>query len=101
MEPHSRRQGTVIRVGLVGAGWVAEQHLAALMRLEDVKVTAIFNPTRSKAEALAARCGAAVCDSASEVIRSVDVVYALAPQDVRPAIVIEAARASKHIFCEK
>ncbi len=91
----------MIRIGLIGAGWVAEQHLAALKQIEDIKVTAIFNPTRSKAEALAASCGAAVYDTHSGVIQNVDVVFALAPQDVRPAMVIEAARAGKHVFCEK
>ena len=90
----------MMTIGFVGAGWVAEQHLAALRQIEEVKVTAIFNPTRSKSEALAVRCGATVCDSPYDVIRRVDVVYALAPQDVRPATVIEAARAGKHIFCE-
>jgi len=45
-----------LRIGMVGAGWVAEQHLAGLQTIEGAQVTAIFNPTRSKAEALAARC---------------------------------------------
>jgi predicted dehydrogenase len=35
------------------------------------------------------------------VIQSVDVVYALAPADVRPTHVLEAARYGKHVFCEK
>lgn len=91
----------MISIGFVGAGWVAEQHLAALSQLDDVRVTAIYNPTSSKAEALAARCGARVCDSPSAVIQAVDVVYALAPQDVRVAHVMEAARLGKHIFIEK
>lgn len=88
-------------IGFIGAGWVAEQHLAALEQLDDVKVTAIYNPTRSKAEKIASECGATVYDSPSDVIRNVDIVYALAPQDMRIAHVMEAARYGKHIFCEK
>jgi UDP-N-acetylglucosamine 3-dehydrogenase len=91
----------MITIGFIGAGWVAEQHLAALKQLEDVRVAAIYNPTRTKAEALAARCNGKVFDSPSDVIRNVDVVYALAPQDMRVAHVMEAARFGKDIFCEK
>lgn len=91
----------MIKIGFLGAGWVAEQHLAALKQIEDVKVTAIFNPTKSKAEKLAGECGAKAYDNQSDVIREVDVVYALAPQDVRVGQVMEAARHGKHIFCEK
>ena len=91
----------MLRIGMIGAGWVAEQHLAALKQIPEVQVVAVYNPTRSKAEALAAQAGGEVCDSPSEVIQKSDVVYALAPQDMRVAYVMEAARAGKHIFVEK
>jgi predicted dehydrogenase len=35
------------------------------------------------------------------VIRDVDIVYALAPQDVRVTTVLEAARAGRHLFIEE
>lgn len=91
----------MIKIGFIGAGWVAEQHLTALKKLDDVSVTSIYNPTRSKAEKLASLCDASVYDSPSDIIRNVDVVYALAPQDMRISHVMEAARHGKHIFCEK
>jgi predicted dehydrogenase len=91
----------MIKIGFIGAGWVAEQHAAALKHIEYVKITAIYNPTRRKAEILAQDLGAEVLDSPSNVIMNVDVVYALAPQDIRVAHVMEAARYGKHIFCEK
>jgi myo-inositol 2-dehydrogenase/D-chiro-inositol 1-dehydrogenase len=91
----------MLTIGFIGAGWVAEQHLAALKQLEDVRVAAIYNPTRARAEKLASQCYAEVAGSPSDVIRNVDVVYALAPQDMRVAHVMEAARYGKHIFCEK
>jgi UDP-N-acetylglucosamine 3-dehydrogenase len=80
---------------------VAEQHLAGLQNINEVQVTSVVNPTRSRAEVFAARCGAQVCESPEEVICNVDVVYALAPQDVRVATVLAAARAKKHLFIEK
>ena len=90
-----------LRIGMIGAGWVAEQHLAGLEKIEEAAVTAIFNPTRSKAELLAARCGAQVYDSPTQLIQNVDIVYALAPQDVRVSYVLEAARYKRHLFIEK
>lgn len=90
-----------LKIGFIGAGWVAWQHLAALGQLPDVQVTSIYNPTRTKAEKLAEQCGASVDDSPADVIRKVDIVYALAPQDVRIAHVMEAARYKRHIFIEK
>jgi predicted dehydrogenase len=91
----------MIKIGFIGAGWVAEQHLTALKQLSEIDVVAIYNPTRTKAESLASLCGAKVYDSPSDVIRNVDVVYALAPQDMRISHVMEAARYGKHIFIEK
>ena len=90
-----------LRIGMIGTGWVAEQHLAGLQGIDEVEVTAVFNPTRSRAETFAARCGARVCESPEEVIRNVDIVYALAPQDVRVATVLAAARLGRHLFIEK
>jgi predicted dehydrogenase len=52
-----------LRFGMIGTGWVAEQHLAGLQNNEKVEVTAVFNPTRSRAEAFSARCGAQVYES--------------------------------------
>ena len=47
-----------MRIGMIGTGWVAEQHLTGLQNMEEVEVTAVFNPTRSRAETFAAHCGA-------------------------------------------
>jgi UDP-N-acetylglucosamine 3-dehydrogenase len=91
----------MLRIGMVGAGWVAEQHLTGLHGIKEARVTAIFDPNRDKAETLAARCGAQVYDSPTRVIQNVDVVYALAPQDVRVGCVLEAARHKRHLFIEK
>ncbi|MBU1228889.1 MAG: Gfo/Idh/MocA family oxidoreductase [Proteobacteria bacterium] len=43
-----------LRVGLIGAGLIARQHLAALARVPELQAVGISSRTRSKAEALAA-----------------------------------------------
>ncbi len=42
-----------LRVGILGAGWAAESHAIAFSRLPNVEVTALWNRTRARAEALA------------------------------------------------
>ncbi len=47
-----------LRVGVVGTGFIAGRHLAALTALPDVAVVAVADPVRERAEAAAAGCGA-------------------------------------------
>ncbi|MDP9428456.1 MAG: Gfo/Idh/MocA family oxidoreductase [Actinomycetota bacterium] len=47
-----------LRVGVVGTGFIAGRHLAALKASGDVEVVAVADPVRERAEAAAARCGA-------------------------------------------
>ena len=47
-----------LRVGVVGTGFIAGRHLAALTASPDVAVVAVADPVRERAEAAAARCGA-------------------------------------------
>ena len=45
----------MLHVGILGAGWAAEGHAAAYSQLLDVEVTALWNRTRARAEALAGK----------------------------------------------
>jgi predicted dehydrogenase len=47
----------MLHVGILGAGMAAEGHAAAYSQLRDVEVTALWNRTRSRAEALAGKLG--------------------------------------------
>ncbi|MGY1691471.1 Gfo/Idh/MocA family protein [Geodermatophilus sp. SYSU D01105] len=47
-----------LRVGVVGTGFIAGRHLAALAGFPDVDVVAVADPVRDRAEAAAARVGA-------------------------------------------
>ncbi|MGK5114794.1 MULTISPECIES: Gfo/Idh/MocA family protein [unclassified Geodermatophilus] len=47
-----------LRVGVVGTGFIAGRHLAALSRFDDVEVVAVADPVRERAEVAAARVGA-------------------------------------------
>ncbi len=51
---------TSTRVGLIGAGRMAHDHLASLMAMPSVAVSAIVDPDRRAAQALARQAGSAV-----------------------------------------
>jgi predicted dehydrogenase len=97
-----------IKLGIIGTGIiVSEAHLPALERLKDrFEVTALCNRSRPKAEKMAARLGL----SGESIWQDMDKFLADAPVDaVLLALPIElnftasfaAARAGKHVLCEK
>jgi predicted dehydrogenase len=46
-----------LRVGVLGAGWAGEGHVAAYSRLPGVEVTGLWSRTKTRAEALAGKLG--------------------------------------------
>jgi predicted dehydrogenase len=45
-----------LRIGFVGAGFIAHFHLKALLGVRNVEVRGVYSPTPAKREALAAGC---------------------------------------------
>lgn len=87
-----------LRVGVVGAGGIASPHLAAWRRLG--ARLAIYS-TDDQAPALAARHEATVCRGLDELLAAADVVDVCTPTFTHDEIVIAAARAGRHVICEK
>ncbi|HEX4137084.1 MAG TPA: NAD-dependent epimerase/dehydratase family protein [Bryobacteraceae bacterium] len=92
-----------IRVCLVGAGYVASRHLAALRDLPFVNVVGICDVDRKKAEDLAARFKIpGVFSSLSEMAgASPQVVHILTPPSSHCALTLEALDMGCHVFVEK
>jgi len=89
-----------------GAGWVAEQHLAAFMQNPSTRVLAISSRSKASARRLADQAGlrrVAIYDDFDQALRhkGVDVVSICTPQHVHCANVLAAARAGKHLVIEK
>jgi predicted dehydrogenase len=55
------------RVAVVGAGYMAREHVRAFASLPSVEIAGVCSRTRSRAEALAATCGAAVYDTVDAI----------------------------------
>jgi len=98
-----------IRVGLIGAGLIGQLHSMMLRYVADrteqsVRVVSVADLSHPAAEHLAARWqGAQAFESAEEIIAdpSIDAVWICTPTAMHRQICIAAARAGKHIFCEK
>lgn len=94
-----------LRVGLVGAGWVTQHHLAGWARLGDAaKVVAIADPDPAAANARARAFGIeAVFDSAAQMFAQaqLDAVDVAAPREFHAPIVRLAADRGLAVLCQK
>lgn len=86
-----------LRVGVVGAGGIANLHLPAWLAIgAEVRVySAVGAPD------LVARHGGALAGSLDELLADVDVVDVCTPTFTHPEIVFAAAAAGRHVLCEK
>jgi predicted dehydrogenase len=95
-----------VRVGLVGCGFSANLHIEGYKQLplERCQVAAVCGIPKSDAEAFAAEHGIPVAFGGMEEMLAgaeVDAVDLAVPNNLHAPFIIEAARAGKHVFCEK
>ena len=91
-----------MRVGIVGAGYIARAHLAAYAATPGVRVEMIADPVMSKAQALADRVGAVAVDHAAALLeRDLDVVSICTPSTTHADLAIAALGTGKSVLCEK
>lgn len=91
-----------VRVGFLGAGFIAEHHVAGLVASGvGVEVAAVWDPDGSRAVGFAERHGARVTDGERALVDAVDAVYVCTPTVEHPRLVRLAADAGRAVFCEK
>ena len=90
------------RVGLVGAGYIAETHAEVLRRQAGIELAAVADPALAKAEALAAAYGIpeAVADPGA-LAGKVDAVHVLVPPNLHRRVAEPLLRAGIHVLVEK
>jgi predicted dehydrogenase/nucleoside-diphosphate-sugar epimerase len=100
MTSHTPRK---LRVAVVGAGYVATHHLAALSRLDFVEVVGLCDSNRTAAETLAARfkIGKVVATLAELADAQPNVVYVLTPPASHATLAIQAMDMGCHVLVEK
>jgi predicted dehydrogenase len=96
---------TKIRFGVIGCGRVAQAHLAAIENLrDDVDLIAVADVDEKRAKEAKDRFGAKLSTKRYEEILSqpeIDAVIITLPNHLHHPVVLQAARAKKHILVEK
>lgn len=92
-----------IRVGLIGAGYIADWHATALKATKGVRITAICDRNAAAAHPLAEAHGAQVFSDLSDLIASgaCDAVHILTPPDLHRDIAVECLSGGLHVLVEK
>lgn len=93
----------MLKVGILGAGTMGSMHASCYAQLPDVEVAAIADKRADLARKIAEPLGARVYEEADELIEraEVDIVDVCLPTPMHKEFVVKAARAGKHVFCEK
>lgn len=89
-----------MRIGIVGSGFMGSVHAQAWSRLP-VTIAGITSLDHDKAQALATQFNTSAYESFDELLNDVDVVDICTPTYLHHEMALVAARAKKHIVCEK
>lgn len=96
---------TLLNVGLVGAGNIAQSiHLPILSSMPGVKLVAIADRQKSKAQILAEKYHAEhACRTMDEMLKlpNVDAVFVTTSTDAHAENALAAIKAGKHVFVER
>ena len=92
-----------LRVGILGAARIAGPFMAGAKASQRVEVTAVASRDPERGREFAREHGIARACSYDELLadREVDAVYVALPNSLHAAWSIAAARAGKHVLCEK
>ena len=94
-----------LHVGIIGAGRIGRVHAENLaFRLPEAEVMAIADINREAAQKVSARCGIPrVAEHAQEILTNpkIEALLICSPTDTHADLIVESAKAGKHIFCEK
>lgn len=94
-----------LAIGIIGAGRIGNIHTETVaFRLPEAAPLAITDINRAAAEKLAARCSIPkVAASSDEILadQNIEAVLICSSTSTHAGLIVQAAQAGKHIFCEK
>ncbi len=92
-----------IRVALLGCGRISRNHLEALAKVEGLRLVAVADVDRARADAVGAEWGVPAFGSLEEMLATVpsDLVTICTPSGLHPHHGIVAARQGRHVLTEK
>jgi len=92
-----------LRIGMIGCGEIAAATAKGIRDAEHAEIAAVMDVSEVMARDLAETYGVPwTCDAAELLARDdVDAVYIAIPHYLLPRLTVQAARAGKHVLCEK
>jgi predicted dehydrogenase len=92
-----------IRVGLIGAGYIASWHADALRATDGVEITAVCDPSEAAAKGLADGLGVRAFGGVADLIEAkvCDAVHILTPPHLHHPLAIQCLKAGLHVLVEK
>lgn len=89
--------------GVVGAGLIADFHARAMGDIENAEFVACCDVNLDRANALAQKYGGKAFDSYEKMLESdeIDIVTIATPSGLHMEPTVAAAKAGKHVICEK
>jgi predicted dehydrogenase len=91
----------MINAGVIGVGHLGQHHARILSGLEGVKLAAVVDSDRKRAEEIAAKYGGAVFSNYKDALGMADVFSIAAPTTFHHSIAMDCVRAGKHLLIEK
>ena len=94
---------SVLRVGIIGAGYIASWHADAIRATPDAQLVAVCDPASDAAEALASGYGIRAFTDLDDMIAAeiCDVVHILTPPNLHRDIAVKCLGAGLHVMVEK
>jgi myo-inositol 2-dehydrogenase/D-chiro-inositol 1-dehydrogenase len=93
-----------LKIGIIGAGRIGKLHAENLIRLQEAKVKAVSDIFAEQIVEWANDLGIKnVTNDYKDILNDseIDAVFICSSTDTHTELIIEAAKAGKHIFCEK
>jgi predicted dehydrogenase len=89
--------------GVLGSGGIARRRTIpeGIVEADNAELTAVYDVNAAANEEVAQEFNAKACGSEAELLDSCDVVYIATPANLHCAQVEQAAKAGKHVLCEK
>lgn len=93
----------MVRIGILGAGFMGRTHLDAYLNIEKAKVIAVADRNLDKADALASKAGCKAMTDLEKLVRAreIDLVDIALPTPNHKRYAIQALEAGKHVIVEK
>jgi myo-inositol 2-dehydrogenase/D-chiro-inositol 1-dehydrogenase len=93
----------MLKVGFIGCGGIARHHATRMAKLKNAQIVAVSDVVEAAAQGFAKDFGGTAYTDYRQLLKQdeVDAVWVCTPTFQHAAPVIAAAKAGKHVFCEK